>query len=418
MRSNPLLVFAIFAIVLLLIDILALHGINKLGYSFTKKLWFRILYWAIPVLIMIGMISMSILQREFSPVFFFFFLHMITGTFFLIYIPKLVFIDFHLLQLFTDFIRNIIARFKKSTAVEANGKQMTRGQFIRKAGLLAAGIPLVSIAYGIVLGRFNFTVRNFSVSFKNLPGKFDGFRIVQISDYHLGSFIHHEDQVERSIELINEQDPDLILFTGDFVNNVAEEADRFYNLFKKIRSKYGMFSILGNHDYGDYVRWSSDEAKKLNLNKLIDDQKNVGFDVLLNESRELKIDEEFIEIVGVENWGLPPFPQYGDLNKALSSTNRDSFKIMMSHDPTHWDEEILGHTNIDLTLSGHTHGAQFGIEIPGWRWSPVNMRYKRWGGMYEEGDQKLYVNTGIGFIGFPGRVGMPPEITVIELKSV
>lgn len=418
MRSNTLIIFTIFAVILFLIDFLVYRGIKKFTYDFVEKLWFKILYWSIPVLILAAMISMSIVQRELSPVFFFFFLHMITGTFFLIYIPKLVFIDFHLLQLFVDFIRNIISRLRKKSSSDTDGKKITRGQFIRKAGLFAAVIPLVSIAYGIVLGRFNFTVRNFTVSYRNLPKKFDGFRIVQISDFHLGSFIHHEDQVEKSIELINEQNPDLILFTGDFVNNVAEEADRFYNIFKKLKSKYGMYSILGNHDYGDYIQWSSEDAKKSNLNKLINDQRNAGFDMLLNESRQLYIDDEYINIVGVENWGLPPFPQYGDLNKALSSASEDSFKILMSHDPTHWDEEVLGKTGIDLTLSGHTHGAQFGIEIPGWRWSPVNMRYKRWGGMYEEGDQKLYVNTGIGFIGFPGRVGMPPEITVIELKSV
>ncbi len=419
MRSNPILVFAIFAIILLIIDFVAYKGVKKLNYGFVNKRWFKIVYWAIPVLILMGMIAMSVVRRELSPIFFFFFLHMITGTFFLIYIPKLVFIDFHLLQVFVDFIRRKFSK-QKNIADESNdagGKKITRGQFIRKAGLLAAGIPLVSIAYGIALGRFNFTVRRFTLEFKNLPKKFDGLRIVQISDFHLGSFIHHEDEVEKSIELINAEKPDLIMFTGDFVNNVAEEADRFYKSFKKLKSKYGMFSILGNHDYGDYVRWSSEDAKKSNLNKLIDDQKNSGFDLLMNESRKLNIDDEYIEIVGVENWGLPPFPQYGDLNKALSDTNDGSFKILMSHDPTHWDEEVLGHTKIDLTLSGHTHGAQFGIEIPGWRWSPVNMRYKRWGGMYEEGDQKLYVNTGIGFIGFPGRVGMPPEIAVIELKS-
>jgi predicted MPP superfamily phosphohydrolase len=418
MRSNPLLIFSIFAVILILIDVLAYHGIKKLKYGFTGRLWFKIIYWAVPVLILLGMISMSVIQRELSPVFFFFFLHMITGTFFLIYIPKLVFIDFHILQIIVDFIRKKFSQFKKASPVESEGKKMTRGQFIRRAGLLAAGIPLVSIAYGIALGRFNFTVRKFTVAFSNLPKKFDGFRIVQISDYHLGSFIHHENEVEKSIELVNDQNPDLILFTGDFVNNVAEEADRFHVLFRRLRSKYGMYSILGNHDYGDYVRWKNDEAKKSNLQKLIDDQRNTGFDVLLNESRKLQIDEDYIEIVGVENWGLPPFPQYGNLSKALSNTNKDSFKILMSHDPTHWDEQVLGQTDIDLTFSGHTHGAQFGIEIPGWRWSPVNMRYKHWGGMYEEGNQKLYVNTGIGFIGFPGRIGMPPEIAVIELKKV
>jgi hypothetical protein len=345
---------------------------------------------------------------------------MITGTFFLIYIPKLVFIYFHLLQTVVDFIRNRISQLRKKSSGqnESGGRKITRGQFIRKTGLLAAGIPFVSIGYGIAIGRFDFTVRKFTLPFRNLPKKFDGLRVVQFSDFHLGSFIHHEDEVEKAIELINAEKPDILMFTGDFVNNVAQEADRFYGSFGKLKSKYGMFSILGNHDYGDYVRWSSDEAKKSNLNKLISDQRDVGLDMLLNESRKLKIDDQYIEILGVENWGLPPFPQYGDLNKALSQTDQNSFKILLSHDPTHWDAEVLGRTKIDLTLSGHTHGAQFGIEIPGWRWSPVSMRYKRWGGLYEEDNQKLFVSTGIGFIGFPGRVGMPPEIVVMELKSV
>ncbi|MGB6031792.1 MAG: metallophosphoesterase, partial [Bacteroidota bacterium] len=176
------------------------------------------------------------------------------------------------------------------------------------------------------------------------------------------------------------------------------------------------YSILGNHDYGDYVPWRSPEEKQKNLQTLVALQRDLGFTVLLNDAHTLELNGEKLDLVGVENWGLRPFPQYGDLEKALSHAQPDSFKVLLSHDPTHWDEQVLGHTDIDLTLSGHTHGAQFGIEIPGWRWSPVNMRYKRWGGLYEEPNQTLYVNTGLGFIGFPGRVGMPPEITVIELK--
>jgi predicted MPP superfamily phosphohydrolase len=241
-------------------------------------------------------------------------------------------------------------------------------------------------------------------------------RIVQISDFHIGSFLNSIDEVEVAVELINEQNADLLLFTGDFVNNLSSEMDKFIPILNKLKAKNGKYSILGNHDYGDYVPWNSMEEKRKNFDRLINLQEDLGFKVLINGSQKVALNGEEIELIGVENWGLPPFPQYGDLNKALLNTTQDSFKILMSHDPTHWDEEVLEKTNIDLTLSGHTHGAQFGIEIPGWRWSPVNMRYKRWGGLYTEGMQRLYVNTGIGFIGFPGRVGMPPEIAVIELK--
>jgi predicted MPP superfamily phosphohydrolase len=282
---------------------------------------------------------------------------------------------------------------------------------------MLAGIPFFSIAYGIQWGRFNFSVRNLKLTYPNLPTAFDGLRVVQISDFHIGSFLNSVDKVQEAVELINKQDADLLLFTGDMVNHVATEIDGFINVMQKMKANIGKYSILGNHDYGDYVRWNSKAEKQGNLDKLLSRQREIGLNLLLNDSKKIKMGNEQIELIGVENWGLPPFPQYGDLDKALTTTEIDSFKILMSHDPSHWDEEVVNKTSIDLTLSGHTHGAQFGIEIPGWRWSPVNMRYKRWGGLYSEGKQKLYVNTGIGFIGFPGRVGMPPEITVIELKN-
>jgi len=214
---------------------------------------------------------------------------------------------------------------------------------------------------------------------------------------------------------MNKQNADIILFTGDFVNNMADELSGFADILMDLQAPKGMYSILGNHDYGDYVEWNSIHEKNNNFKYLLDIQRECGFNLLLNNSVKIFNGLDFIEVIGVENWGLPPFPQYGNLEKALSETEEKSFKILLSHDPTHCDEQVLNFTDIDLTLSGHTHGAQFGIEIPGWRWSPVNMRYKRWGGLYDEGKQKLNVNTGLGFIGFPGRVGMPPEITIIEL---
>ena len=222
--------------------------------------------------------------------------------------------------------------------------------------------------------------------------------------------------MEEVVKLVNDQRADVILFTGDFVNNVSEEVDKFIPILSQLKAHHGVYSILGNHDYGEYARWNSPEEMNANLNRLIDLQKQIGFNVLLNSNESIKIGEEFISVIGVENWGLPPFPQYGDLEKASKEVDKDSFKVLMSHDPTHWDEQVVGNTNIDLTLSGHTHGAQFGIEIPGWRWSPVDLRYKQWGGIYKTGKQVLNVNTGIGFIGFPGRIGMPPEIGLITLR--
>jgi predicted MPP superfamily phosphohydrolase len=343
--------------------------------------------------------------------------HYISGTFILFYVPKLVFIIFNLVDDLIHLGKILYKKIRKRKEQETTqGEPISRKQFLTRTGIVIAGLPFISIAYGIKWGKFNYTTRNFSLSFSNLPVSFDGLRIVQISDFHIGSFLNSIDEVEVAVELINEQNADLLLFTGDFVNNLSSEMDKFIPILNKLKAKNGKYSILGNHDYGDYVPWNSMEEKRKNFDRLINLQEDLGFKVLINGSQKVALNGEEIELIGVENWGLPPFPQYGDLNKALLNTTQDSFKILMSHDPTHWDEEVLEKTNIDLTLSGHTHGAQFGIEIPGWRWSPVNMRYKRWGGLYTEGMQRLYVNTGIGFIGFPGRVGMPPEIAVIELK--
>jgi predicted MPP superfamily phosphohydrolase len=344
--------------------------------------------------------------------------HYISGTFILFYVPKLVFIIFNLIDDLIHLAKILYKKIRKTKEQETTqGEPISRKQFLTRTGIVIAGLPFISIAYGIKWGKFNYTTRNFSLSFNNLPVSFDGIRIVQISDFHIGSFLNSIDEVEVAVDLINEQNADLLLFTGDFVNNLSSEMDKFIPILTKLKASMGRFSILGNHDYGDYVPWNSIEDKKQNFDRLINLQEDIGFKMLINDSQKVSLNGEEIELVGVENWGLPPFPQYGDLNKALLKTSKDSFKILMSHDPTHWDEEVLEKTNIDFTLSGHTHGAQFGIEIPGWRWSPVNMRYKRWGGLYTEGKQSLYVNTGIGFIGFPGRVGMPPEIAVIELKK-
>ncbi len=418
MRNNPLIFISIFVVVLLLIDFYAYRGVKKLIFDLknsTKRI-IKILFWIVPIGLIIGLLLVSQLRDVISPEKYLIFFHFTSGTFILFYVPKLIFIVFNFIDDLLHGTIHLFSRKKKENKEEFESKKITRSQFLTRVGIITAGFPFLALAYGIAWGRFDTTVRKLKIGFKNLPKKFNGLRIVQLSDFHLGSLLNHLSFVEDVVERVNALNPDLVLFTGDLVNNTAGEVDKFIQTLSRLKSKHGNFSILGNHDYGEYVRWESLQARENNLMRLKKLQGDIGLDLVLNDSRKLKIDDEEIELIGVENWGLPPFPQYGDLNKAMENVNNDSFKILMSHDPTHWDEEVLEKTNIDLTLSGHTHGAQFGIEIPGWRWSPVNLRYKRWGGLYSEDEQHLHVNTGIGFIGFPGRVGMPPEITVIELE--
>lgn len=290
-----------------------------------------------------------------------------------------------------------------------------RRKFISISALGAAGLFSAFVIDGIVFGKYRHTVRRVKLKIKNLPKAFQGYRIIQISDVHAGSFFHPE-KLQHAIDLINEQQADLVLFTGDMVNNYAEEFKPFIPLFKSIRAKDGKFSILGNHDYGDYGSWKSAAEKAENLPTLEQYQAEAGFKLLRNENTVIEKEGEQLYILGVENWGLPPFPQYGDLDKALKGVPKDAIKILMSHDPTHFDEVVKHHeTDIQLTLSGHTHGMQFGLDLKNIRWSPVQFKYKKWADLYESMEKYLYVNRGFGVIAYPGRVGVKPEITVFEL---
>ena len=293
-----------------------------------------------------------------------------------------------------------------------------RRKFVSQIALGLAAIPFASIIYGIYRGKYNFKVLNYTLYFEDLPDAFDGYKLTQISDVHSGSF-DNIDKVEYAIDLINEQQSDVILFTGDMVNNKATEMEPYIDIFKKLKAKDGLYSVLGNHDYGDYIKWESPEEKLQNLEDLKTLQKDIGFDLLLNENRFIEKEGQRIALIGVENWGKGGFKKAGDLKKASSQINKDDFKILMSHDPSHWDAEVVNDLyHYHLTLSGHTHGMQFGIEIPGWfKWSPVKWRYKHWAGIYEVLGQYINVNRGFGYLAFPGRVGIWPEITVIELKK-
>jgi predicted MPP superfamily phosphohydrolase len=420
MRSNPLVAILVFSAITLVIDFYVWWGITKIisdMRSRYKKI-ILLLYWIVPVLTLTGFALVLTFRDNIPPDRSLSYLHLISGSFFIFYIPKLIFIIFNIFDDVIFQIRKIITMTKQKMQSSGNpGKKITRRKLLTQVGIVFAGLPLLPLVYGIAHGRFDFTKRNVQLIFPNLPDSFNGLRILQISDFHIGTFVHHTDEVEKLVDLINTENPDLLLFTGDFINNYSSEVDSFIDILKRLNAKIGKFSILGNHDYGEYVRWKTDDDKKANVQRLKDLQKEIGFDLLLDESRKIQIDDQHIELIGIENWGMPPFPQYGDLNKAMANVEKDAFKILMSHDPTHWDAQVRERTNIDLMLSGHTHGAQFGIEIPGWRWSPVTMRYKQWGGLYTEGKQSLYVNTGLGSIGYPGRVGMPPEITVFELNN-
>jgi len=420
MRNNPVLIIFIFSAILLAIDSYAWWGIKKitLDYSAKTKKIIKILFWGLPIFIIASTALLFSIQNQIPHDKILSYFNVISGAFVLFYVPKLVFVDFNIIDDIYFAIRKAITlRKKRDTIPENRGKLITRRKLLTQVGLIVAGVPFISLFYGIMYGRFDFTLRKYNLNYPNLPAKFQGLKIIQISDFHLGAFLHHEDQVQEIVNIINQQNADLLLFTGDFVNNMSTEIDPFSDILKSLKARMGKYAILGNHDYGEYVPWKSVKEKQENIKNVIQKERDLGFDLLLDESRKIQIDDEFIELVGIENWGLPPFPQYGDLQKALTDTSSDSFKILMSHDPTHWDEQVLEKTNIDLTLSGHTHGAQFGIEIPGFRWSPVTLRYKRWGGLYEEGNQKLYINTGLGSIGYPGRVGMPPEITILTLNK-
>lgn len=317
-----------------------------------------------------------------------------------------------------DIFRFFIGAYKKMSGSTTEFGLPGRRRFLSFLALGIAALPFGALLYGMYWGKYNFKVLSYDLEFEDLPAAFDGYRITQISDVHSGSFDNRE-KIEYAIDLINEQKSDVLFFTGDMVNNKADEMLPWAALFSKLEAKDGKFSILGNHDYGDYIDWPSEEVKQQNLEDLKALQKDMGFDLILNGNRYLEKGSDRIALIGVENWGRGGFKKAGDLKKAAASISKDDFKILLSHDPSHWEDVVIhDEYHYHLTLSGHTHGMQFGIEIPGWiKWSPVKWRYKYWAGIYNEMGQYINVNRGFGFLGYPGRVGIWPEITVITLKK-
>lgn len=304
---------------------------------------------------------------------------------------------------------------KKVAPTAGNG--ISRSEFLSKTALVAAAIPAATMGFGILSGAYNYQVRRKEIFLPGLPASFDGLRIAQLSDIHSGSFFD-KTAVKGGVDMLLREKPDMIFFTGDLVNNKTKEVEDYIDIFKKVKAPLGVYSTLGNHDYGEYTSWSSPRAKAANFNDMVRAHKILGWDLLMNENRIIKSSGEELAILGIENWGAGRFPKYGKLDEAYKGTEHVPVKLLLSHDPSHWDAQVRpDYKDINIMFSGHTHGFQFGVEIGDFKWSPAQYLYKQWAGLYQENGQYLYVNRGFGFLGFPGRIGMLPEITVITLRK-
>ncbi|NNC83579.1 MAG: metallophosphoesterase [Flavobacteriales bacterium] len=335
------------------------------------------------------------------------------ALFFVFFIPKIAIALFHLV----DDLFNLAGT--TFTKLSSGDTDWSRRRFITQTGLGIGALLFGGALYGVTKGKFRWRVLSHDIPSKILPKAFDGFKVVQISDAHLGSFLRNYRPIEYMVEMINDLEPDLILFTGDMVNEHAQEAKGWEQVLGRLKAKHGKYSVYGNHDYGHYGPWDEAEALQSQL-MLKEIQNEMGFQMLENENVTIEKDGETVKLLGVHNWGKSPhFPKIGDLDEALTGVSDNEFSILMSHDPTHFEEKIMGKVPIDLTLSGHTHGMQMGIEIPalGIKYSPIKHLYKRWGGLYDEQGQFLHVNRGMGVLGFPGRIGMWPEISLLTLRS-
>ncbi|MGW8314117.1 MAG: metallophosphoesterase [Bacteroidales bacterium] len=403
MRS--LLFIAVFALFMAAMDLYAFRGLHQLlpDTGGGNKLW-SLIFWGISGLMFVALLLAGARFRMLRDPSQFYGVMVIMGIFLMIYVPKLLFNIFQLAGDLTVWIPGLFH-------LQTGGLR----QWILRTGTVSALALMVAFAMGMIRGRNNVKVFREEIAIRDLPPSFDGMTVVQISDLHLGGFYHHRSHIASLVEQINRLKPDLLLFTGDMVNNFSEEVDPFIRILEGLKAPLGKFAILGNHDYGHYFQWESTREEQENLDRVKQKIREAGFDLLLNEHRTIGTDGASIELVGVENWGKPPFPQQGDLGKALQGTDPAKVKILMSHDPSHWDLKVRGKAPIQLTLSGHTHAMQIGLEIGSWHWSPSRWTYKQWAGLYKENGQYLYVNRGLGFTGFPGRVGIRPEITLLTL---
>jgi len=404
---RPLIIFTFIVLFMLAMDLYALRGIQHLlSPERNGKPIFLYIYWGITLLMLVALIFAGSRFQQLRDPSRFFGITLIMGIFLMLYVPKLF---FNLTQLLGD-LSSYISSLLRPDAGSLKHWFLIPGAVV---GLLI----FFSFGMGMARGRTHVKVFQKSIQIPSLPTGFSELRIVQLSDIHLAGFYNHPQHIRRVVDMVNKLEPDLICFTGDMVHNFSEEVDPFVDILNQLEAPLGKFAILGNHDYGTYFNWKSKEEEAVNLERVKSQIRSSGFDLLLNEHRTIALNGDSLSIIGVENWGKPPFPQLGNLEQALQGVNPDHIQILLSHDPSHWDLQVKDKKDIALTLSGHTHGMQFGIEIGKFKWSPSKWTYKQWAGLYGENGQQLYVNRGLGYTGFPGRVGIRPEITLLTLQS-
>ncbi len=403
MKSVSLFTIILLCIAILLVDITTIYWLQSITQfmgSVALKVFINVFSGLFTVALITSILVLKLTLDNISPVRKQLLISRFYGLGVISFVPKLIFIIVISILYFTNFL------FSESNSLVV----------IPVVGLLSGALPFSAILYGIFKARYRFKVYHHSITSPLLPKSFDGLRIVQLSDLHLGSFNYAYKKLAAAIEKTNALKPDYIVITGDLVNNYAWELRGWDKILNQLIAKEGKFAILGNHDYGDYSEWKTAEEKKENFKAIKEFYTTINFKLLLNEASILSKDAEKIAMIGVENWGKPPFKQYGKLQEALSNVKDIPFKILLSHDPTHWMEEVTDKTDIAIMLSGHTHGMQAGFQYKNLKWSPIKYKFKQWAGLYQHKAQYLYVNRGLGWLGFPGRIGMRPEITFIELK--
>lgn len=404
MRSYSLFTILLLCLAILLVDILAFYwllSITKIIASALLKNTIYIAFWIFTTGLIISIITLKVRLDDIDPRRKQLLISSLYGLTVSSFIPKIIFVIIISVLFFTNYV------------LSENESLLV----IPLIALLSGFLPFFVITYGIFKSIYNFKTYHIEIKTNHLPKAFKNLRIVHISDLHLGSFNYRFHILNRAVSKINHLKPDLIFFTGDLVNNYAWELRGWTRVFRKLSATIGKYAVLGNHDYGDYSEWNSKKDKQENFKAIKNFYKENNFNLLLNQSDIVEKNNEQIAIIGVENWGNPPFKQYGDLQKAAKKVNDIPFKILLSHDPSHWAEEVVDKTNIILTLSGHTHGMQAAFQYKHLQWSPIKFKYKHWAGLYNNKDQYLNVNRGLGWLGFPGRLGMRPEITLIELRT-
>jgi predicted MPP superfamily phosphohydrolase len=405
MKSFSLFTIIILCLVILLIDVLAFYWLQSIIQHLSSSLLkttIHALFWVFTLGLITSIVVLKVTLDDINPMRKQLLISRFYGLAISSFVPKLVFVIVISALYFTNYV------FSESQSL----------LIVPIIGLLSGFLPFFIIVNGIFKSVYRFKVHYHCIKSKILPESFEGLRIVQISDLHLGSFNYSYDKLERAIEKINHLQPDYIVITGDLINNYAWELRGWKPIFNKLTAKKRKLAILGNHDYGDYSQWDSPEAKQENFDAIKQFYRDIDFKLLLNESEIISDRNEHIAFIGVENWGKPPFKQYSDLQKAMTNVNTIPFKILLSHDPTHWAEQVLDKTDIILTLAGHTHGMQAAFQYKNLQWSPIKYKFKHWAGLYKQNQQYLYVNRGLGWLGFPARLGMRPEITLIELRRM